>query len=98
MAAAGADVDAHVLDYAQHRDVDFAEHFDAFFAVQQGDVLGGSDDDGADDRDFLGQGELDVAGAGGHVDDEVVEFVPEGLLEQLHDDAADHGAAPDHGG
>ncbi len=35
---------------------------------------------------------------GGHVDDEVVEFIPEGLLEQLHHGATDHGAAPDHGG
>ena len=98
MAAVAADVDAHVFDHAKHRDVDFAEHFDAFLAVQQGDVLGCGDDDGAGYRDFLGQGELDVAGAGGHVDNEVVEFVPEGLLQQLHHGAADHGAAPDHGG
>ena len=91
-------MNAHVFDDADHRDVDFAEHFDAFFAVQQGNVLRGGDDDGAGDRDFLAEGELDVAGAGGHVDDEVVEFIPQGLLEQLHNGAADHGAAPGHGG
>ncbi len=65
VAAVAADVDAHVFDNAQHGDVDFAEHFDAFFAVQQGDVLRGGDDDGAGYRDFLGEGELDVAGARG---------------------------------
>src|SRR5690554_2202023 len=98
VAAVGADVHAHVFDHADDRDVDFAEHFDAFFTVQQGDVLRGGDDDGAGYRDFLAQGELDVAGAGGHVYDEVVELIPQGLLEQLHDGAADHRAAPGHGG
>ena len=98
VAAVAADVDAHVFHHAQHGYVHLAEHFDAFFAVQQGDVLGCGDDNGAVYRDFLGDGELDVARARGHVEDEVVQFVPQGLLQQLHDGATDHGAAPDHGG
>jgi hypothetical protein len=46
---------------------------------------------------LLAQRELDVAGARGHVDDQVVQVFPVGLAHQLLQRLAGHGAAPDHG-
>ena len=40
--------------------------------------------------------ELDVAGAGRHVDDQVVEVAPVGLAQQLLERLRDHRPAPDH--
>ena len=51
----------------------------------------------AGDRDFLRQGELDVAGAGRQVDKQVIDVVPFALEQQLLQGLAEHGAAPDHG-
>jgi hypothetical protein len=94
--AVGADVRAHVLDHAEHGNRDFLEHPEALAGVEQRDVLRGRDDHRPAHRDALGQRELDVAGAGRHVDDEVVEFAPVGVAEQLRERLRDHRAAPDH--
>ena len=98
VAALGADVGGHVLHDAQHRDLDLLEHLEPLAGVEQGDVLGRGDDDGAGDRDLLGQGQLGVAGARGQVDHQIVEVGPVGVVEQLLQGLGDHGAAPDHRG
>ena len=72
---------AHIFHQAEDRHADFLEHAQAFAGVEQGDVLRGGDDDGAGDRHFLRQGELNVAGAGGHVDDQIVQIVPAGVIQ-----------------
>ena len=43
------------------------------------------------------QRQLDVAGARRHVDHQVIQIIPAGVVEQLLQRLADHGAAPDHG-
>ena len=73
VAAVRADVEAHVLDDAEHRHVDLLEHLEPLARVQQRDVLRRGDDHGAGDRHALRQRELDVAGARRHVDDQVIE-------------------------
>jgi hypothetical protein len=73
------------------------KHLDALFGVQQRNVLRRGDDHGAGHGHALAQRELDVAGAGGHVDDQVVQVFPVGLAQQLLQRLRGHGAAPDHG-
>ncbi len=104
-AAAGEDVDLvmavragevrHVLDDAEDFDVDLVKHFEGLARVLQRDVGGGGDDDGSGERDGLHEGDDDVAGAGGEIDEEDVELAPLDLLEELADDLVEHGAAHD---
>ena len=70
LAALGADEVAHVLDDAEHRHVHLAEHVEALAGIDQRQVLRRRDDDGARQRHLLRHGELHVAGAGRHVDDQ----------------------------
>ena len=53
LAALGADEIAHVLDDAEHRHVDLAEHVEALAGVDQREVLRRGDDDGARQRHLL---------------------------------------------
>ena len=64
--------------------------------IQQGDVLRRGDDHRAGHRHLLRQGQLDVAGARRQVDDQVVQLVPAGVVEQLRQRLGDHRPAPDH--
>ncbi|MNG28818.1 hypothetical protein D3C84_1141330 [compost metagenome] len=73
----------HVFHHAQHRNVDLAEHFHALARVQQCQVLWRGDDDRTGHRHFLRQGQLDVASAWWHVDDQVIQIAPRGLRDQL---------------
>ena len=88
----------HVFDDAEDGDVDLGEHGDGFPGVDEGHFLGGGDDDGAVEGDGLHDGELDVAGAGGEVEDEDIEFAPGDLFEELLGVAVGEGAADDDGG
>lgn len=87
----------HVFDESEDGDVDFGEHGDGFACVDEGDFLRSGDDDGSIDGDGLDDGELDVAGAGWEVEDEVVEVFPSDLAEELLGVACGHGAADDDG-
>ncbi|MCW0460321.1 hypothetical protein NB717_001389 [Xanthomonas sacchari] len=96
MAALAAGVHRHVLDDAQHRHLDLLEHLQRLLRVQRGDVLRGGDDHRTGHRDLLRQGQLDVAGAGRQVDQQVVQVVPQGIGEQLCERRGRHRTAPDH--
>ena len=97
MAAVGADVGSHVLDQAEDGHAHLLEHLHALLGVDQGDVLGRGDDHGARHGHALGQRQLDVAGAGRHVHQQVVQILPVGLAQHLLQRLRGHGAAPDHG-
>jgi hypothetical protein len=45
---------------------------------------------------FLRQRQLRVAGSGRHVDHQIIDILPVGLLEQLLERLGDHRPAPDH--
>ena len=92
-----AHVHRHVLHDAQDRHADLLEHLDALLGVEQRDVLRRGDDHRAGHRHALRQGQLDVAGAGRQVDDQVVQVLPVGLAQQLLQRLGGHRAAPDHG-
>ena len=62
----------HVFDDAQDWDVDFFEHQDPAGDVDERERVRGGDDDGAVEGGLLDEGELDVAGTGWHIDQEVV--------------------------
>ena len=96
MAAISADVGAHILNHAEDRDADLLKHLQALAGVEQGDVLRCGDDDGAGDRHLLRQRQLDIAGAGRHVDDQVIEVTPVGLFQQLRQRLRHDRAAPHH--
>src|SRR3569833_1630539 len=94
--AFAADMNAHVLDDAEHRYFDLLEHLKALAGVEQGNVLRCGDDHRAAHRDALRQRKLNVAGAGRQIDDEIIELVPVSLAEQLGECLRHHGPAPDH--
>src|SRR5690606_30507787 len=97
IAGVGGDKEAHVFDDAEHGDVGAPEHVDGFLRVDQGQILRGGDDHRAGQLDLLDEGNLDIAGTGGHVDDEDVEFAPGGFAQELAQGGGGHGAAPDDG-
>src|SRR5438876_2935517 len=89
-------MDAHVLDDAEHGDIDLLEHLEALARVCKGDVLRRCHNNGTGDGYSLCEGKLDVPSAGGHVDDEVVERAPLSLGQKLRQRLGDHGTPPDH--
>ena len=96
MAAITADVDAHVLDHAENAHLHFLEHLETFARIRERNILRRGDDDRPADRYALRQGQLDIAGAGRHIDHQVVEFTPRGVAQELRQRLGHHGAAPDH--
>src|SRR5690606_5277805 len=96
--AAGTDVEGHVLDHAEDRDADLLEHLQPLARVDECDVLRRGHDDGTRDRDLLRERELDIAGAGGQIDDEIVEVAPARVLQELLERLSHHRPAPHHGG
>src|SRR3569832_510752 len=81
MAALAANVDAHVLDDAEHRHLYLFEHLETLAGVQQGDVLRRGDDDRAAHRDALRERELNITGARRQIHHEIVQVVPMGLVQ-----------------
>ena len=91
-----AGIHAHVLDHAEHRDLDLLEHLEGLAGIQQRDVLGGRHDHGPAHRDALAERQLDVAGAGREVHDQIIHVPPARVVQQLLQGRGDHGSAPDH--
>ena len=95
VAALGAGVMGHVLDEAEGGDVHLPEHVEAFARVDEGDVLGRGDDDGAGQRDPLGERELHVSRPRRQVHQEEVLLAPAHAGQQLVDRLHDHRSPPD---
>src|SRR3546814_7784790 len=84
-----------VLDDAGHPEVALASHRDGSAGHLLGAERGGGDHQHLGAGQQLGHAHLHVAGAGGHVDEEVVEVVaPHDVLEEVGDAAVQHEAAP----
>jgi hypothetical protein len=96
MPAMAADVQAHVLDDPEHGHVNLLEHLEPFARIGQRDVLRRRDDDRSADGNALSERQLDIAGSGRHVDDQVVEIAPAGLRQQLVEGRRHHRPAPGH--
>ena len=97
LAAMRAGERRHVLHDAEHRHAHPLEHREGLRDVAQRDLLRRRDEDGAADRDGLGQRQLGIGGAGRQVDDEVVELAPFDVAQELLDGAADERAPPHDG-
>ena len=80
MTAVAADMHAHVFDNAQNRHLDFFKHDDAFFSVDQRDVLRRGDHHSPRDRNVLRQSQLNVTGTRRHIQHEVIQIRPQRLL------------------
>ena len=87
----------HVFDDAENRHADLVEHLQPLARVDQREVVGRRDDHRPRKGRKLGQGERGVPGPGRKVDDEVVEFAPGDIGEELFDQSMDHGPAPNDG-
>ncbi len=96
MSTVAADVHAHVLDDTQHRHFHFLEHHDAFFGVDQRDILRRGDHNGTRYRNVLRQRQLNVTGAWRHIQHQIIQIRPHCLLQHLQQRLAGHRAAPDH--
>ena len=96
--AVGSREGRHVLDHAEHLEIDLRGHLGG----SAGDRLGGGlrrrDDRDLGLRKELGERHRDVAGARRQVEQKEVERAPVHVLEELLDRLVEHGAAPDDGG
>ena len=96
-AAVRAGETTHVLNDAQNGKVELTAEIDGTADVRSGDFLRRRDDDGFRVRNHLADAERFVACSGRAVDDEIVEFAPFDVCDELLDGALLHGTAPDDG-
>ena len=89
----------HVLDQTQYRYIHLVarKHTDALACIGQGHLLGGADHHGPGNGQGLYQCQVDVAGARWQVDEEIVQFAPVGISDQLLQGVAGHGSTPQNG-
>ena len=92
----GTDEVAHILDHAEQRHLDLVEHRDASTGVDQRQILRRRHDHRAGERHVLSHGQLGVAGARRHIDDQHVQFAPHDLAQELVQRRHHHRSAPDH--
>src|SRR6185437_7333599 len=95
MIAVWANKVTHVLDDAGDINFHLAEHLDGLARILQGDVRGRRYNDGCGQWDRLDQRQSHVTGSGRKIDDEIVEFAPLYLAEELANDGVQHWTAPD---
>ena len=93
--AVGADQVAHVLHHAHDGNVHHLGHLHRLLYHHAHQLLGGGHDDDAVQGQGLEDAEGHVAGARGHVHEEVV-HIPHHVGPELGDHAADDGAPPQH--
>ena len=96
-AAVRAGEAAHVLNDAQNGKVELTAEIDGTADVRSGDFLRRRDDDGFRVWNHLADAERFIACSGRAVDDEIVEFAPFDVCDELLDGALFHRAAPDDG-
>ena len=68
--AFGTDEGRHVFNDAENRHVHLAEHVQAFARIYQGDILRRGDNDRPGQRHLLRHGQLCIAGARRHIDNQ----------------------------
>ena len=93
--AIGTYISRHVLDQAQNRGLESAEHVDRLACIQQSHILRGRDDQCAGQLGSLAQGQLHIPGAGRQVDDQHVQLAPVHLPQHLLQRPHQHRTAPD---
>ena len=99
LSAVGADESAHVLHDTDDWDVGDAGEGDCLPGVEEGDLLGGGDDDGTVGLgDELDDGECFISGSRGHIDDEIIQRAPVDVLDELLHGAGPDGTPPGEGG
>ncbi len=87
LAAIGTEKVAHVFHDTEHGNIYFAEHGDRFDGIEQSNILRCAHDDSAGERQQLRQCQGNVAGAGWHINNQVIKLTPVGVAEQLCDRA-----------
>ena len=90
----------HVFYEAEDGNVDFlvAIHIDSLAGIGKCHFLWGAYDDSSRDGERLQEGEMNIARARRRVDDEIVEFAPIGIGNELFERVRSHGSAPKGGG
>lgn len=85
----------HVFNDAENLFAHLFKHVDGFAGIFKSDIGRSGDDNGTGERGSLNESELDVAGARREIDDEIVEFAPIDVTQELLNHRIEHGAAPD---
>ncbi len=87
----------HIVDKAEHRHIDLrlAEHGYTFSCVGKRHLLGCGYNDSTGQTEGLHKGEMYIARTRRHVDEEVVELAPVGLLYELFESVRGHSTTPD---
>ena len=98
VAAVAADMDTHVLDNADNRNSNLAEHFDTLAGIQQGDILRSCHYYSAGQWNFLCQRQLNITSTWRHINYQEVQLTPVGLRKQLLKGTACHRSTPDRRG
>ncbi|MNE65090.1 hypothetical protein D3C80_1605410 [compost metagenome] len=96
MPAVAANMHTHIFDNTQHRHFNLLKHDDAFFGVDQRNILRRGDDNRSRDRNILRQRQLNVAGARRHIQYQIIKIRPQGFLQHLQQRFTGHRAAPHH--
>ncbi len=85
----------HVLDHAQDRHFQLAEHHQPAAGILERDQLRQGHDDRAAEGDGLREREHRVTGSRRQVHDEVIQFAPVHVAQELADGGVQHRSAPD---
>jgi hypothetical protein len=101
MPTLGTDVGGHVFHDAQNRNLDLLEHGNALARIDERQILRRGDDHRAIQRHLLRDGQLRVAGARWHVDEQHIQGLifgrPGHIGEHLCEGGNHHRRAPHHG-
>ena len=88
----------HIFHQSEQRHIHFLalEHADAFTGIGESHFLWSGNHYGAGDCQSLYESEVNVACAGRHIDDKVVEVAPIGFGDELLEGIACHAATPEN--
>ncbi|MOA30936.1 hypothetical protein D3C78_1520600 [compost metagenome] len=96
MPAVAANMHTHIFDNAENRDFHLLKHDDAFFSVDQRNILRRGHNNRPRNGNVLRQRQLNVPGARWHIQHQIIEIRPQSFLQHLQQRFAGHRAAPHH--
>ncbi|MNE38317.1 hypothetical protein D3C80_1322110 [compost metagenome] len=94
--AVAANMHTHIFNNTENRHFNLLKHDDAFFGVDQRDILRRGHDNSPRNRNVLRQRQLNVSSARRHIQYQIIEIRPQGFLQHLQQRFAGHRAAPHH--
>ena len=89
-----ANIIAHIFHNAQNRHINFFEHINAFYRINQRNILRGRNNNRTGKIQFLRQRNLNISGSRRHIDNQHIRSAPVNLGQKLLNGPAGFGPAP----